>query len=140
MIESPNYIYLQRYNIESYYIDEKAVLKFMAGKLKKTQKVVSEQINYSEWKAMAYKAMKKLFINFMVAQAAFPEEKNVGLPEHSFFYKNGYANNEKINKYIMSLKCRMLDYEVKYERNIKCFETILSGDEARLICGKYYEC
>ena len=34
MIENPNYIYLEKYNIESYYIDEMAVLRFMAGKMK----------------------------------------------------------------------------------------------------------
>ena len=64
MIENPNYIYLEKYNIESYYIDEKAVLRFMAGKMKKTQKSVSQVIKYSSWESVVYEAMKELFINF----------------------------------------------------------------------------
>jgi hypothetical protein len=137
MIDSPNYIYLEKYNIESYYIDEKAVLKYMAGKMKITQKRVSEKIEYSEWEDMAYEAMKELFINYMVAQNLFPKEKNVGLPPHSYFYKNGYVNTEKIEEYINSLKCRIPDYDAKYDSYKRKFETILLGDITRLVCGKY---
>ena len=75
MIDNPNYIYLEKYNIESYYIDEKAVLKYMAGKMKITQKRVSEEIEYSKWEDMIFEAMKELFINYMIAQNTFPEEK-----------------------------------------------------------------
>lgn len=137
MIENPNYIYLEKYNIESYYIDEKAILKYMAGKMKTTQKNVSEKIKYSQWENMIYDAMKELFINYMVAQATFPEEKNVGLPAHSYFYKNGYANIGKIEDYINSLKCRIPDYEIKYNTYKRNFEIILFEDTTRLVCGKY---
>ena len=137
MINSPNYIYLEKYNIESYYIDEKAVLKYMAGKMKTTQKNVSKKIEYSEWEDMIYAAMKELFINYMVAQDVFPEEKNVGLPPHSYFYKNGYVNIDKIEEYINGLKCRLPDYDAMYDSYERKFETILSGDTTRLVCGKY---
>lgn len=137
MINSPNYIYLEKYNIESYYIDEKAVLKYMAGKMKTTQKNVSEKIEYSEWEDMIYAAMKELFINYMVAQDVFPKEKNVGLPAHSYFYKNGYVNIDKIEEYINGLKCRLPDYDAMYDLYERKFETILSGDTTRLVCGKY---
>lgn len=137
MIVNPNYIYLEKYNIESYYIDEKAVLRFMAGKMKKTQKSVSQVIKYSSWESVVYKAMKELFINYMIAQATFPDEKNVGLPEHSFFHKDGYANYDKINGYIDTLKKRIPDYEEKYSIYNKRFEEILLGDITRLVCGKY---
>lgn len=137
MIENPNYIYLEKYNIESYYIDEKAVLRFMAGKMKKTQKSVSQVIKYSSWESVVYEAMKELFINYMIAQATFPDEKNVGLPEHSFFHKDGYANYDKINGYIDTLKKKIPDYEEKYSIYNKRFEEILLGDITRLVCGKY---
>lgn len=137
MIENPNYIYLEKYNIESYYIDEKAVFRFMAGKMKQTQTSVSQIINFSSWENCVYSAMKELFINYMIAQAFFPDEKNVGLPEHSFFYKDGYANNDKIDEYINNLKNRISDYEEKYKYYNKRFEEILSGDVTRLVCGKY---
>lgn len=137
MVDSPNYIYLEKYDIESYYIDEKAVLKYMAGKMKITQKNVLEKIEYSEWEDVTYEAMKELFINYMVAQDVFPKEKNVGLPPHSYFHKNGYVNTGKIEEYINSLKCRIPDYDAKYDSYKRKFETILFGDTTRLVCGKY---
>lgn len=137
MIDNPNYIYLEKYNIESYYIDEKAVLRYMAGKMKTTQKKVSEEIEYSKWEDMIFEAMKELFINYMVAQNAFPEEKNVGIPPHSYFYKNGYANIERIGSYINSLKSRIPNYDIEYDSCKSKFETILCGNITRLVCGKY---
>ena len=137
MISSPNYIYIEKYNIESYYIDEKAVLNYMVGKMKTTQKNVSETIEYSKWKDMIYGAMKELFINYMIAQEKFPEEKNVGISPHVFFYENGYVNIDKINGYINQLKSRMTDYDVMYDLYKRKFETILFGDTTRLVCGKY---
>lgn len=137
MVDSPNYIYLEKYNIESYYIDEKAVLKYIAGKMKITQKKVLEKIEYSKWEDVTYEAMKELFINYMVAQDVFPKEKNVGLPAHSFFHKNGYVNIGKIEEYINNLKCRISDYDAKYDLYKRKFETILFGDTTRLVCGKY---
>lgn len=137
MINNQNYIYLEKYNIESYYIDEKAVLKYMAGKMKITQNKVSEKIKYSEWEDMIYEALKELFINYMVAQNVFTEEKNVGISPHSYFYKNGYINIEKIEMYINSLKSRIFDYDIKYDLYKSKFETILFGDTTRLVCGKY---
>lgn len=137
MIENPNYIYLEKYNIESYYIDEMAVLRFMAGKMKKTKKSVSQIVKYSSWENMVYKAMKELFINYMIAQSTFHNEKSVGLSEHSFFYQNGYANYDKINEYIDTLKKRIPNYEEIYSIYNKRFEEVLLGDITRLVCGKY---
>ena len=137
MINSPNYIYLEKYNIESYYIDEKAVLKYMAGKMKTTQKNVSEKIEYSEWENMIYDAMKELFINYMIAQDVFPREKSVGLPAHSYFYANGFVNYDKIEEYINGLKSRIPSYYAMYDSYKRKFETVLSGDTTRLVCGKY---
>ncbi len=137
MISSPNYIYLEKYNIESYYIDEKAVLNYMVGKMKTTQKNASETIEYSKWKDMIYGAMKELFINYMIAQKKFPEEKNVGISPHVFFCENGYVNIDKINGYINQLKSRMTDYDAMYDLYKRKFETILFGDTTRLVCGKY---
>lgn len=137
MINSPNYIYLEKYNIESYYIDEKAILKYMAGKMKTPQKNVSDKIEYLEWEDMIYDAMKELFINYMVAQDVFPEEKNVGLPAHIYFYKNGYVNIDKIKEYINDLKRRISNYYTLYDLYKRKFETILFGDTTRLVCGKY---
>ena len=137
IIESPNYIYLEKYNIESYYIDENAILKYMAIKLKQTKKNISSRIRYSNWKDDVYNCMKNLFINYMVAQSKLPSEKNVGLSAHRYFQDDGYPNQQQINEYIDGLKNKINDYEYQYNICQNCFETILLGDATRLVCGKY---
>lgn len=137
MINSPNYIYLDKYNIESYYIEEKAVLKYMSGKMKQTQKKVAEQIEYAIWENMAYDSMTKLFLNYIVAQTVFPEEKSVGNSPHIYFSENGYAIAKKIDEYIDNLKNRIVDYQGIYDLYVEKFQIILFGDRTRLICGKY---
>ncbi len=137
MICSPNFIYLEKYNIESYYIDEKAVLKYMSGKMKLVQKLVSERIEYSSWKNMIYDKMKDLFINYVIAQDVFPEEKNVGTSPYCYLYKDGSVNESRISEYICRLKGRVYDYENKYNFYMARYETILLNDASRLICGKY---
>jgi len=135
MIKDSNYIYLERYNIESYYIDENAVLIFMAGKMKKEKKYISKQLGYNEWKENVYKSIRDLFINYMVAQANSIE--NVGTKEHRFFQEDGFVNIDEINDYISKLKDKVPNYEVEYNRYKNNFETILLGDDTRLVCGKY---
>lgn len=136
-IENANYIYLEKYNIESYYIDRKAVIKFMAGKMKKIQKVVEETVKFPEWENMIYNPMKELFINYMIAQDVFPSEKNVGISCYSYFNSDGYVNKVKIEEYVNQLKNRIPNYEEKYNTYSSNFETILGGDVTRLVCGKY---
>lgn len=137
VINNPNYIYLEKYNIESYYIEEKAVLKYMAGKMKQPQKRITQQIEYSTWESMTYNALIRLFLNYLVAQTVFPEEKNVGISPHSYFGENGYANEAKIDEYENNLKKRIQNYQEIYNLFVEKFETLLSKDGTRLVCGKY---
>lgn len=58
MIQDENYIYLEKYNIESYFVDKRATIKYMARKLKKRQKEVKEIINYQMWESNTYKEGK----------------------------------------------------------------------------------
>ena len=83
--------------------------------MKQTQKKVAEQIEYATWENMIYDSMTELFMNYMVAQTAFPEEKNVGLSPHSYFYENGYVIVTKIDKYIDDLKNKVADYQIIYD-------------------------
>lgn len=137
VINNPNYIYLEKYNIESYYVEEKAVLRYMAGKMKQPQKRITQQIEYSTWESMTYNALLRLFLNYLVAQTVFPEEKNVGISPHSYFCENGYVNEDKIDEYENNLKKRIQNYQEIYNMFVEKFETLLSKDSTRLVCGKY---
>ena len=137
MVIHPNYIYLDKYNIESYYIDKAATLRFMAGKMKKRQKEIIEQIDYDAWEIDTYQKLEKLFINYIIAQKAFPEEKNVGIPPYIYIDNQGCIDNGKIEMYINKLKSRTSNYLDLYSFYYERFELNFNADSSKIICGKY---
>ena len=49
MIVADNFLYLERYNIESYLLDEEVVLKYMRPRLRKTFQETKSIVKYEEW-------------------------------------------------------------------------------------------
>lgn len=137
MINNPNFIYLEKYNIECYYIDKNAVIRFMAGKLKKRQKDIISKINYDKWEKETYIVLKKLFLNFVIAQKVYPDEKNVGLSPYNFLDTDGYISKLKVDDYEMSLSRRISDYDELFDFYKSRFDNDLESDATRLVCGKY---
>lgn len=137
MIVHENFIYLEKYNIESYYVDKKATMKYMAGKLKKTQKIVASKIDYDGWEDKTYDQLKELFINYIIAQKVFPSEKNVGISPHKFIDSEGYFEHNLITDYVNQLKVRVPNYDTLYSTYKQKFIDKLNGDISRLVCGKY---
>lgn len=138
IINHPNFIYLDKYNIESYYIDKRAILKYLAGKLKKRQKDIAEEIDYDNWMNCTYTQLKELFINYIIAQKVFPDEKNVGIAPYTYINDiTGCIDGGKIQCYIDQLRGRVSNYDELYDVYRRRFIEILDGDATRLICGKY---
>lgn len=136
-VEHSNFIYLDRYNIESYYVDKRATLKFMAGKMKRRQRDIVDEIDYESWENTTYRKLENLFINYVIGQAVFPEEKNVGISPHVYIDSQGYIDDNKINEYVIQLQERIPDYEELYIFYNEKYERLLEGNASRLICGKY---
>lgn len=137
IVEHPNFIYLDKYNIESYYVDKGATLRFMAGKLKKRQKDIVNEIEFESWENDTYYKLMKLFINYIIGQAVFPSEKNVGISPYIYIDFQGYIDENKINEYAIQLQERIPNYDELYMSYENKFEQLLNGDASRLICGKY---
>lgn len=137
MIEHPNYIYLEKYNIESYYIDRRAIIRFVSGKIKKRQRDVEEIVQFDLWSTDTYGWLQTLFLNYILVQDKFPNEKNVGIPGHSYLKSNGLEDEVKIKKYVDTLKERVSDYENLIKLIYKKYVNKLNEDSTRLICGKY---
>lgn len=137
MILSPNYIYLKKYNIESYYIDKEAVVSYMVGKLKKQRAQVEDIIKYDEWENDTYTKLQALFLCYLIVQKKIPEQANVGESEYSYLDRNGCVDMGKINKYEEKIKQRMQNYDNIYRKYMKKFNTELRGDASNLVCGKY---
>lgn len=136
-IEHPNFIYLDRYNIESYYVDKRAILKFMAGKMKRRQRDIVDEIDYESWENTTYCKLENLFINYVIGQAVFPEEKNVGISPYIYIDSKGYIDDNKINDYVIQLQERIPNYDELYLFYNKKYQELLEGNANRLICGKY---
>ena len=50
MVNAPNFIYLQSYNIENYFVDESATEQFAKGQLKKLDNEIKQLVSFQEWK------------------------------------------------------------------------------------------
>lgn len=140
MIDRPNYIYLQRYNIESYYVDKNATLSYMAGKLKKVKEEVDSEICYDEWREDTYRKLEHLFLSYAVAQMELPGESNVGISEYTYLDDDGLICIEKVNAYENGLKERIADYNMRLGMCKRRYEEVLNSDSTKLICGKYILC
>lgn len=139
MICDTNFIYLDRYNIESYYVDKEAVVKFMMGKLKCMRESVLEKIDFEEWERDTYSKLKKLFLLFVIGQMAIPQRENVGGKLRQYINKSGMVDAVKIDCYQRELTNLIgIDKINKYIVDVeKEFEDKLQGDIKRLLCGKY---
>lgn len=138
MIDSPHFIYLKYYNIENYFIDKNAVLKFAKGKLCLLDKDVKEKVKYEVWRNTIVEQAKKLFLLYCAVQSKLPEEPNVARREYLFI--NDQTGFERPNAYQ-----EYFDYIVEKEPNIllevekvrKKYEEINGCEYYGLICGKF---
>ena len=99
MICADNFLYLKKYNIESYLLNKSAIIKFMRPRLKKTIKETERIVNLDEWivnidsffKCLYKKQEKLIFVcspNHPIAK-----QKNIS-PKELFSYD--FAVTEKI--------------------------------------------
>lgn len=140
LIIHPNFIYLQKYNIESYLINKESILKFiqMLKRIKKSD--VLKVFNYDVWLKDAYSSLKELFLYFAIVQSRpdiFGGKKNVDLGFYSFLGENNTIDGNKIKKYKKELELIFDDIDILVSDMENKFTKNLGGDCSRLICGKY---
>lgn len=140
IVNNPSFIYLEKYNIESYYVDKKAILRYVSGKLKKRQRDIINTLNYDVWLNDTHVNFQRLFLYFAIAQEnqdKFPNEKNVGISEYKFLNQDGTINLEAIEEIEKKLRTKITNFEDTYAAIERKFNKKLNGDCTRLICGKY---
>lgn len=138
MIEADNFIYLKKYNIESYFLHKETVLKFMRPKLKKTLKETAEIIQYDEWLNLVTPFFQKIFSLHCVVQKYCPETKNVGRGIEPFLNKKGYPNEEFYNRYKSEISSQVPDIEQKIGDMLKLLNNTYESDPTNYICGKAF--
>lgn len=138
MINDRHFIYLKYYNIENYYIDENAILKFSKGKLHMLDSEVQNMVKYPYWKKKIVNQAKELFLLYCAVQKRLPSVPNVGRNEYLFIdSKTGFERDGAYNDYydyIVKLDNGILA-EIQRVKNI--YESINGDNYFGLICGKF---
>lgn len=138
MIVADNFIYLERYNIESYLLHKKTVLKYMRPKLKRQLCEVGKIINYDNWLNEVSVFFKKVFALHCLVQKYGLDITNVSRGAGYFIQKNGYPNTKAFEKYIKEIAPFIPNIDTQMNQMILDLETTYGEDARCFVCGKYF--
>lgn len=137
---APNLIYLERYNIESYYCQKESVIKYMRTMLKKQRKPIESLISYDEWIQFFRCEAGKLFILFALVQQKCPSIPNVKSCT-KFLAENGRLLEDKYQEYSEKIINEIGPLESLLEDTNNKIQCQFTGEEENkilsIICGKY---
>lgn len=139
MIDSPCFIYLKAYNIESYFLDEKACIQFAKGRLKCMDKEVESRLKYKNWQERIVKEASKLFLCYCFVQKYCLGIKTISRSPYLFINdKTGFERKDNtFNQYwqeILRLAPNAKDKIIEID-NI--YKSINGLNYYNLICGKF---
>lgn len=140
-VELPNLIYLTRYNIENYYLDDNTIANYMRMHLKQTRSETEEKIKLNEWKEHFSKSAGSLFVLFSLVQRFCLPLPNVGSAVGKFLDRNGYVIAEEYQEFRKVISSNLGEV-THLEREIqKRISEICEGPESHkifsVICGKF---
>lgn len=138
MIVADNFIYLKRYNIESYLLNEDAVLKYMRPRLQKNIHETRDIIKYNDWIEVLSPFYNKLFALHYVVQMYASEIENVGRNPARFLNNKGYPNENQFDAYINEIKTIIPDVAKKLDLALQKLIDTYGSDTSAFVCGKYY--
>ncbi len=137
MIISPNFIYLETYNIENYLIDKKACENFAKGYLKCLDSEVEIKMGFNKWKSNIVEQASKLFLLYAFIKKEYPTIPSVSRSPYSFIdSKTGLERSDAFNEYKREILSIDSEVETKVDNINKCYLEIHS-DYFSLICGKF---
>ena len=136
MINSDSFIYLEKYNIESYLFDKDAIIKFISGNFKISNKEASEIINFDSWLEKTIFNLSEFFILCAVQKKLLPDEKifyfDIFDNDGSILINKCQEKKEKILEVIsedeLMQEVSKLKEKVKLDYN---------DDYSFIICGKH---
>ena len=140
-VNSPNVIYLSRYNIESYYCSKEAVVKYMRLFLKRKREDVDNLIQFDNWRLNFCSTITPLFILFALVKKHCPTIPTVGTAIKEFLDRNGNLIIENMDKYRLEISNKIgpidsIEDEIK-EKIDKNFTGDNEEKNLSIICGKF---
>ena len=139
MIHDSNFVYLEAYNIENYFIDENATLQFAKSYLKCMDDEVKNIVQFKKWKGKIILESQQLFLCYCFVQKFGFSEPTVARPEYLFIdSKTGFKRaDNSFNDYVEHVLTLDKDAEGKLNEIIHDYERINGDDYFNLICGKF---
>lgn len=141
MISDPQFIYLDSYNIESYFIDEAASTQFVKGLLKCLDEEVKRKFNFKFWKSTIVEQSTKLFLVYCFISKYHPEIKNVSRSDGDFLnMTTGFEREDgAFNNFLNEINEKTKDTEIqeKIEEIKNEYISKNGNDFYNLICGKF---
>lgn len=136
-INAPNFLYLEKYNIESYFIDESCIGNFMRPILHEQLDKTKQIIDYPSWESTISSYFKKIFALHFIVQ-----NNSLGIPNVSkgvafFIEKNGLPKEDNLNRYIDDIEKFLPDVKDEISANTEKLESIYGTDMTCFVCGKY---
>lgn len=137
-IQANNFIYLKKYNIESYLLDKSATIRYMRPKLKKQLDETEKLVDFEQWESIITPFFKKVFALHFIVQFNNLGIENVGKHARYFINENGLPNENNLNRYISDISKFIPDIVSLLPTFIDKLESIYGNDPTCFICGKYY--
>ena len=137
-VNAPNFVYLKKYNIESYLIQESCIAKFMRPKLRKQINETINIINYKNWESIIAPFFKTIFALHFIVQNEGLGIKNVDRKSPFFITSKGLPNKENLDRYIKEIEVSFPNVEKEISSTIEKLEYIYGTDSTNFVCGKYY--
>lgn len=137
MVSAVNFIYLEKYNIESYLIDKEATLKCMRPRLHKEKAKVEDQVDFPFWYSKVIPFLKKVFALHCLVQKESLGIINVARNPNSFFLPDGLPNESQYEKYKEEIMVEIDEFEDRYSSIKEDMREKEQGDDLKFICGKY---
>jgi len=137
MVVADNFIYLEKYNIESYLIDEDATIKCMRPRLHMEKEKVVAKTDFKLWYSTLIPFFKNLFVLHCLVQKENLNMQNVSRNPNTFLLPDGLPNTSQYNKYKDEVEEKIKDFENKFISLKNYMEEKECGDDLKFICGKY---
>lgn len=141
MIKHPNFIYLKRYSIENYLVDENVGIEFVNGRLGRGKKRCKELLNFRAWLnelQILYKPLISLFVIVQKLEIGLPNSKTRA---EEFITNSGWkVDKNKLRRYFQEVAKafdqkgeKLIPQLLKTNREIS---EMYSKDYWRIIPGK----
>ena len=136
-VSAQNFVYLRKYNIESYLLYKPAVITFMRKKLGKEIDETTQIVDYESWECTVLPYLKSVFALHCLVQQNCQSEENVGKGPGYFFDSRGFPNYVRYNAYLTTINSQCTITQADIDNQCNTLEEIYGAEIGAFVCGKY---